>query len=147
MPARGRRSAAWIGRRAAQRAGGTLEGMEVRTKRAYEPPARSDGFRVLVDRLWPRGLRRDDAAIDEWAKELAPSDELRRWYGHDPKRFPEFRRRYLAELAERRRELSALRRRAREGRVTLLFATREPELSNAAVLAEALRRGVPRARR
>ncbi len=121
--------------------------MEVRTKRAYEPPARSDGFRVLVDRLWPRGLRRDDAAIDEWAKELAPSDELRRWYGHDPKRFPEFRRRYLAELAERRRELSALRRRAREGRVTLLFATREPELSNAAVLAEALRRGVPRARR
>lgn len=72
--------------------------MGVRTRRAYEPAARSDGYRVLVDRLWPRGVRKDALRLDAWARELAPSDALRRWFGHDPDRFPEFARRYAAEL-------------------------------------------------
>jgi uncharacterized protein YeaO (DUF488 family) len=98
----------------------------------------------LVDRLWPRGLGRRGAPIDEWIRDLAPSDELRRWYGHRPERFEGFRRRYLRELRARRSELSELRRRARDGTLTLLFAARDAERSNAAVLAEALRRGIPR---
>jgi uncharacterized protein YeaO (DUF488 family) len=118
--------------------------MDIRTKRAYDPPARGDGYRVLVDRLWPRGLARERARVDEWMRDVAPSGELRRWYGHRPERFDEFRRRYLRELRARRGELSELRRRAREGTVTLLFAARDAERSNAAVLAEAVRRGVPR---
>jgi uncharacterized protein YeaO (DUF488 family) len=97
---------------------------------------------MLVDRLWPRGLSHDRARIDEWARELAPSDELRRWYGHDPARFDEFRRRYLQELRDRRAALSALRRRARSGRVTLVAAARDLEHSNAAVLADVIRRGL-----
>ena len=72
--------------------------MRIRLKRAYESPARSDGQRILVDRLWPRGLTRDKAAVDHWIKEVAPSSELRKWFGHDPERWPEFRRRYRAEL-------------------------------------------------
>lgn len=97
---------------------------------------------MLVDRIWPRGLSREDARIDEWAHDLAPSDSLRRWYGHDPGRFEEFRRRYVDELAGRRRRLSELRRRARDGRLTLVFAARDAERSNAAVLASVLRRGL-----
>lgn len=116
--------------------------MDIRLKRAYEPARRADGHRVLVDRIWPRGLARGDARIDEWARDLAPSDSLRRWYGHDPERFEEFRRRYVDELAGRRRRLTELRRRARDGRLTLVFAARDAERSNAAVLASVLRRGL-----
>jgi uncharacterized protein YeaO (DUF488 family) len=116
--------------------------MDIRLKRAYEPARRADGCRVLVDRIWPRGLSREDARIDEWARDLAPSDPLRRWYGHDVKRFEEFRRRYIRELAGRRHRLSELRRRARDGRVTLVFAWRDAEHSNAKVLASVLRRGL-----
>jgi uncharacterized protein YeaO (DUF488 family) len=97
---------------------------------------------VLVDRLWPRGVSKPAAKLDEWVPDLAPSDALRRWYGHDPDRFEEFRRRYLSELDPRRGLLSELRRRARAGRVTVLTATRDVQRSNAAVLAEALRRGL-----
>jgi len=117
-------------------------GIDVSLKRAYERPERVDGYRVLVERLWPRGLSREDARIDEWARELAPSDDLRRWYGHDPVRFDEFRRRYVRELSAERDRLSEVRRRAREDTVTLVFATREPSLSNASVLASVLRRGL-----
>ena len=116
--------------------------IDVRLKRAYERPRPEDGYRVLVERLWPRGVAREDARIDDWAKELAPSDALRRWYGHDPERFEEFRRRYVRELSSERKRLSELRRRARHGRVTLVFAAREPRLSNASVLASVLRRGL-----
>jgi uncharacterized protein YeaO (DUF488 family) len=116
--------------------------MDIRLKRVYEPAQRADGYRVLVDRVWPRGLSRDDARIDEWARDLAPSDPLRRWYGHDPRRFEEFRSRYVHELADRRPRLSELRRRARDGRVTLVFAARDAEHSNAEVLASVLRRGL-----
>ena len=112
--------------------------MDVRLKRAYEAPATSDGYRVLIDRLWPRGVRRDEARLDEWAKELAPSGELRRWFAHDPERFEEFRARYRAELADRR-ALLELARRASVGPVTILYAARDQQHNNAVVLADVLR--------
>ncbi len=115
--------------------------MAVRVKRIYEPAARDDGYRVLVDRLWPRGVSRERARIDEWARGLAPSTELRRWFGHDPDRFGEFRRRYTEELRAHQEELQALRNRAPKGTVTLLFAARDTEHNEAAVLADLLRSG------
>jgi uncharacterized protein YeaO (DUF488 family) len=116
--------------------------VDIRLKRAYEPAEPADGYRVLVDRIWPRGLSREDARIDEWARDLAPSDPLRRWYGHELRRFEGFRRRYVQELARERRRLTDLRRRARDGPLTLVFAARDVEHSNAAVLASVLRRGL-----
>lgn len=112
--------------------------MTIRCKRVYEPAAPDDGYRLLIDRMWPRGISRERAALDEWARDLAPSDELRRWYGHVPERFEEFDRRYRAELAAHETELRALRRRARSGGLTIVFAARDSEHSNAAVLAEVL---------
>jgi uncharacterized protein YeaO (DUF488 family) len=110
----------------------------IRIKRAYEEPSRSDGLRVLVDRLWPRGLKKEDAAIDQWRKELAPSDGLRRWFGHDPERWQEFRRRYLVELENHEDELVELAGEARNARVTLVFGARDAERNNAVVLRERL---------
>jgi uncharacterized protein YeaO (DUF488 family) len=115
--------------------------MEVRLKRAYERPIASDGYRVLIDRLWPRGIKREDSRLDEWARELAPSSELRRWFGHDPARFEEFRRRYTAELAGQEEKLRELRRRARRGTLTLVYGARDTEHNDAVVLAEILRAG------
>ena len=117
---------------------------QVRLRRVYEAPEPSDGQRVLVDRLWPRGLSKSKAALDEWLKTVAPSDELRRWYGHQPDKFPAFRQRYEQELRspERSAALDHLRQLARGGTVTLLTATRDIEHSEAAVLAEWLR-GTP----
>ena len=114
----------------------------VRVRRVYDPPAPTDGRRVLVDRIWPRGLAKDRAAIDLWLREVAPSTELRRWYGHDPARFDEFARRYREELAggERAEALQRLRDLARAGPLTLLTATRDAERSQAAVLATLLER-------
>jgi len=114
---------------------------QVRLRRVYEAPEPSDGQRVLVDRLWPRGLSKSKAALDEWLKTVAPSDELRRWYGHQPDKFPAFRQRYEQELRspERSAALDHLRQLARGGTVTLLTATRDIEHSEAAVLAELLR--------
>ena len=117
--------------------------MDVRTKRAYESAVDSDGYRVLIDRLWPRGVSRDKARLDEWLKELAPSRELRQWFGHDPARFDEFRLRYLDELRHQRPLLTALRRRARLGTVTLVYSAQDTEHNDAVVLAEVLRRGLP----
>jgi uncharacterized protein YeaO (DUF488 family) len=117
--------------------------VDIRLKRAYEPAAPSDGYRVLVDRLWPRGVSKQDAELDAWEKELAPSAELREWFGHDPSRFAEFRRRYTAELRERRPRLAALRRRARAGTLTLVYAAHDSEHNDAVVLGEVLRRGLP----
>jgi uncharacterized protein YeaO (DUF488 family) len=113
--------------------------MAVKVKRIHDPAAKSDGYRVLVDRLWPRGIKKEKAAIDEWARDVAPSQELRHWFGHDPERFDEFRRRYVEELHDHERKLQALRDRARKGTVTLLFGARDTEHNNAAVLAEVLR--------
>jgi uncharacterized protein YeaO (DUF488 family) len=115
----------------------------VRTKRAYERAEAADGYRVLVDRLWPRGVSKDDAHLDEWAKDLAPSPELRRWFAHDPARFDEFRRRYVGELAQQEPRLAELRRRARGATVTLVYGARDTEHNGAVVLAELLRRPSP----
>jgi uncharacterized protein YeaO (DUF488 family) len=117
--------------------------VNIRIKRAYVPPAPSDGYRVLVDRLWPRGVARALADLDEWKRELAPSAELRQWFGHDPARFDEFRRRYIDELRGQRRRLAELRRRARDGTLTLVYAAEDTEHNDAVVLAEVLRRGLP----
>jgi uncharacterized protein YeaO (DUF488 family) len=115
--------------------------MDVRIKRAYEPPTASDGYRVLIDRIWPRGVTREEANLDEWARELAPSSELRRWFGHDPTRFEEFRRRYTEELGGQQGKLRELRRRARKGTMTLVYGARDTKHNDAVVLAEVLRRG------
>jgi len=112
--------------------------MTIRRKRAYEPVGPRDGHRVLVERLWPRGVSREDLALDAWARRLAPSTALRRWFAHDPARWDEFRRRYRAELAEHADELAALRRRARRGRVTLVYGSREERYNAAAALQEIL---------
>lgn len=112
---------------------------EIRYKRVYEPPEADDGLRVLVDRLWPRGLRRESAAIEIWARDLAPSDQLRRWYGHDVSRFGEFRRRYRAQLRKQHEELGELLSSAGEGPISLLYAARDHEHNNAVVLADVLR--------
>jgi uncharacterized protein YeaO (DUF488 family) len=112
--------------------------LDVRTKRVYDPPEPSDGYRVLIDHVWPRGVSRERAKLDEWARELAVSDELRRWFDHVPERFDEFRSRYRDELAEHAAQLGQLRERARHGRVTILYAARDREHNNAVVLAELL---------
>ncbi|GAA0906843.1 DUF488 domain-containing protein [Pseudonocardia zijingensis] len=121
----------------------------VRVRRIYEPVTEQDGIRVLVDRLWPRGVSKERAAIDEWCRDVAPSTELRRWYAHDPQRYPEFRRRYRHEL-EAGEQAAALRRLAElaDGRtLTLLTATRDPAISAAAVLAELLEQAAGSAER
>lgn len=88
----------------------------IKLKRAYEPPASDDGTRILIDRLWPRGVKKAHAAIDEWMKEIAPSTELRKWFGHDPERWPEFRRRYGSEIRQHPEEFDRLRNLAQHGR-------------------------------
>jgi uncharacterized protein YeaO (DUF488 family) len=118
--------------------------MDIRLKRAYDPPDSSDGYRLLIDRLWPRGISRERAALDCWQKDLAPSKQLRQWFGHQPRRFEEFRRRYLDELRSQRPLIAALRRRARDGTLTLVYAAHDAEHNDAVVLAEVLRRGLPR---
>jgi uncharacterized protein YeaO (DUF488 family) len=114
---------------------------EVRVRRVYDEPTDEDGTRVLVDRVWPRGLSKDKAHVDEWCKQVAPSTELRKWYAHDPGRFAEFTRRYRAELEdpERAEALTRLRKLARDRTLTLVTATRAIEISQAAVLADVLR--------
>ena len=113
----------------------------IQVRRAYEERQPGDGTRVLVDRIWPRGLTKAKAALDEWCKDVAPSDELRKWYGHDPGRFEEFGRRYRLELQGPRQAvaLAHLRGLAQDRRLTLLTGTRRPEISEAAVLAALMR--------
>ncbi|HEX4661229.1 MAG TPA: DUF488 family protein [Streptosporangiaceae bacterium] len=116
---------------------------DVRVRRVYDQPSPDDGQRLLVDRLWPRGLSKADAHLDEWVKAVAPSDDLRRWYAHDPARFAEFRRRYADELREPEHAagLTHLEGAADRGTITLLTATKDAAHSEAAVLAEMLRAG------
>ena len=116
----------------------------VRVKRAYEPATKADGHRVLVDRLWPRGLRKEDAHIDEWQKDVAPSDDLRRWFGHDPSRFREFRHRYKQEMEREDAEkaLAALVELARAKTVTLVYGAHDEAHNNAVVLAQEIERKV-----
>ena len=110
----------------------------IRIKRIYDPAEDSDGFRVLVDRVWPRGISREKAAIELWAKDLAPSTELRRWFNHDPARWEEFRRRYRAELDQRSGDLRALLAECRDRPLTLLFAARDVDHNQAVVLRDVL---------
>jgi uncharacterized protein YeaO (DUF488 family) len=114
---------------------------KIRLKRAYVAPSDDDGTRILVERLWPRGVSKEKAAIDLWLKEVAPSTELRKWYGHDPDRWEEFRRRYRAELDDKGEVLDDLRRRLREGPVTFVFAARDEGRNSALILKEFLERG------
>ena len=118
--------------------------MDIRLKRAYEPAEAGDGCRVLIDRLWPRGVSRERAKLDGWEKELPPSAELRQWFGHEPSRFEEFRRRYIEELRDQRPRLAALRLRARDGTLTLIYSAHDNDHNDAVVLAEVLRRGLPK---
>lgn len=109
-------------------------------KRAYEPASRDDGCRVLVERLWPRGVTKSRAAIDAWLKDVAPSAELRKWYGHDPARWPDFRRRYWQELRSHSEAVNELRAKEREGTVTLVYAAHDEEHSGALALKQFLAR-------
>ncbi|RBP67283.1 uncharacterized protein YeaO (DUF488 family) [Brevibacterium sanguinis] len=113
----------------------------IRVRRVYDDPEPEDGARVLVDRLWPRGMSKDRAEITEWCKDVAPSTDLRKWYGHDPERFEEFSRRYRAELeeSERAEALARLREYAEDGPLTLLTAAKRDDISEATVIAELLR--------
>jgi uncharacterized protein YeaO (DUF488 family) len=117
---------------------GNIAAANIRLKRAYEAPAPADGTRILVDRLWPRGLTKAAAAIDQWMKEIAPSSELRKWFGHDPARWSEFRRRYAAELREHAEALGALRDQASRGTVTLVYSAHDEAHNDAVVLRDIL---------
>lgn len=113
----------------------------IRTKRIYEEPAGDDGLRVLVDRLWPRGIAKEEAKFDRWEKDLAPTDELRRWFGHDPMKWDEFLRRYRAELEGKGATLARLRQEANDATVTLLYAARDREHNNAVALKRYIEEG------
>jgi uncharacterized protein YeaO (DUF488 family) len=110
----------------------------IRIKRIYDPPSPGDGKRILVDRLWPRGVAKEDARLDEWLKEIAPSDELRHWFGHEPEKWDEFRSRYRQELQGQEEILNRLRAEAQQGTITILFAAKDEEHNNAVVLKELL---------
>ena len=113
--------------------------IDVRAKRVYDAAEPGDGYRVLIDHVWPRGVSHERAHLDEWARELAPSDELRKWFDHVPERFGEFRSRYRGELAVHGASLEGLRRRARKGPVMIVYAARDQKHNNAVVLAELVR--------
>jgi uncharacterized protein YeaO (DUF488 family) len=110
--------------------------ISIRIKRVYDPSSPQDGLRILVDRLWPRGLSKEKAKVDLWLREIAPSNELRKWYGHEPDKWTEFKKKYLKEIEEKKAEFELLRKKARQGTVTFLFSSREEKLNNAAALKE-----------
>jgi uncharacterized protein YeaO (DUF488 family) len=114
--------------------------MTIDLKRVYDPPANSDGRRILVDRIWPRGITKADLQIDAWLKDLAPSTELRKWFGHDPAKWDEFRKRYAGELEQRSEAIEELVDKARAGHVTLVFSAKDTQHNNAVALQEQLER-------
>ena len=118
--------------------GAAVTDLDIRLKRAYEAPAAADGTRVLIDRLWPRGVTKAEAAVDHWFRDLGPSTELRKWFGHDPGRFAEFRRRYAAELKRQGELLDELRRIAAHGRLTLVYSAHDEAHNDAVVLKDVL---------
>lgn len=117
---------------------GAIPAGNVATKRVYQKPAAGDGKRVLVDGLWPRGVSKEEARLDEWLREIAPGAELRRWFGHDPGRWDEFQKRYRAQLAGQQDALDRLRRIARSGKLSLLYGARDERHNNALVLKDML---------
>jgi len=110
--------------------------MPILIKRVYETPDQQDGYRVLIDRLWPRGMKKEDARIDEWVKEIAPSNELRKWYSHEPAKWEEFKRRYFKELEGQKETVEQLGRKASQATITFLFSSKETRLNNAVALKE-----------
>ncbi|MEN8265259.1 MAG: DUF488 domain-containing protein [Nitrospirota bacterium] len=110
--------------------------MEIKIKRAYERPSSTDGFRILVDRLWPRGISKDKAKVELWPRELAPSTELRRWYGHDPEKWSDFKSRYFSELDGNPEMVEELLEYVRKGKVTFVYSSKEQQLNNAVALKE-----------
>jgi uncharacterized protein YeaO (DUF488 family) len=110
----------------------------IRIKRAYDPPSQDDGTRILVDRLWPRGLRKDDARIDLWLREIAPSDDLRKWFNHDPEKWGLFRKRFFTELDKQPDAIDEIKKTARKGPMTLVYGAREERFNNAVALKEYL---------
>ena len=110
----------------------------ISVKRVYEDKSKDDGYRVFIDRLWPRGVSKEDAHFDEWMKELAPSTELRKWFDHKPERFAEFSKRYKKEIQDHKEEMDKLRKKAKSEKITLLFAAKNAEMNNAVVIKEVL---------
>ncbi len=110
--------------------------MMLKIKRVYDPPAQADGKRILIDRLWPRGLKKEDARIDEWMKEIAPSNELRQWFSHDPEKWVEFKRKFFKELDRQRTSVETIVGLSKKGTVTLLFGSKEERYNNAVALKE-----------
>jgi uncharacterized protein YeaO (DUF488 family) len=116
----------------------SIPSSHLRLKRAYEPAAPEDGYRILIDRLWPRGVSKDKAALDDWMKEIAPSADLRKWFGHDPSRWREFQRRYRVELRAHTEELDRIRHLAKAGHVTLVYGAHDEQHNDAVVLQNVL---------
>ena len=114
--------------------------MKIKLKRVYEEPAKDDGMRILVDRLWPRGLTKEKADIDLWLKDIAPTTELRKWFGHDPDKWKEFKRRYRQELKKNKESVSILKEHLKRGAVTLVYGAKDEEHNEAHVLEELLNR-------
>jgi uncharacterized protein YeaO (DUF488 family) len=114
----------------------------IKIKRIYQAPAVGDGFRILVDRLWPRGLSKEKAKVDLWLRDISPSNELRKWYGHDPAKWGEFKKKYFQEIKDRRDEFDLLLQKTREGTVTFLFSSQEEKLNNATALKEFVERKI-----
>ena len=114
--------------------------MKIKIKRVYEKPSKEDGMRILVDRLWARGLTKEKAAIDLWLKEIAPSTELRKWFAHDPKKWTEFRKKYLQELKENKEQVSIIKDHLKKVPVTLVYGAKDQEHNEAQVLEELLNR-------
>jgi uncharacterized protein YeaO (DUF488 family) len=113
----------------------------IKTKRIYEPPAEEDGFRILVDKLWPRGIKKEEAKIDLWLKEIAPSDELRKWFSHDPQKWEEFKKKYEEQSATKQELLHKIKRIEKEkGNITLLYSARDTEHNNAVALLAILKK-------
>jgi uncharacterized protein YeaO (DUF488 family) len=115
----------------------------IKIKRIYEPFDKKDGYRILVDRLWPRGMSKDKARVDLWLKNIAPSNELRKWYSHDPEKWPEFQKRYFGELADSGEEFDKIRDKAEAGDITLLYSSKEQERNNAVALLKILKKRLP----
>ena len=110
--------------------------MNIKIKRVYEQPDKDDGLRILVDRLWPRGLTKEKASVDLWLKDIAPSTELRKWFGHDPGKWSEFKKRYLTELQENGEEVCLLKQELKKGKVTLVYGAKDEEHNEAVVIQE-----------
>jgi uncharacterized protein YeaO (DUF488 family) len=113
----------------------------IKLKRVYEEPAKADGERILVERLWPRGLSKERAKVTLWLKDIAPSGELRKWFGHDPDKWNEFRSRYIKELKGKKELIELLKRKAREGMITFVYAARDEEHNSALILKQYLQKG------